>query len=128
MAHGPEHLPHDHEEPDSWHRHTPDEGMPQVEHAPRVNIRALLGTFIVITIVVVALAGATIQLFRTTIVRARLAVEETLVLSEAQVQYREASLQEQNSYAWTADGEHVRIPIDQAMHKVVEQYSQEQGR
>ena len=55
MKHAPpQQTPEVRETADEWHHHTGDEGMPQKEHAPRVNTLVLTFVFIAI---VLTLAG-----------------------------------------------------------------------
>lgn len=49
-AHEPQFLEAPPEHPDSWHRHTPDEGAPQEEHGAHENPRILAAAFVILTL------------------------------------------------------------------------------
>jgi hypothetical protein len=118
-----EHEPHTepvHSQLDEWHQHALGDGLPQTEHGAHANIGALLATFIIITVATVVFS-VVIGLFMLSQVSALKGETEMTGLDAMAAEaaaYKEEALAAQTGYAWTADG-NVRIPIEQAMAKVV---------
>ena len=128
MSHDPQYLAHEHENPDVWHRHTAEEGVPQSEHVSRINPLALL----------LVLGGMTVFVVGTVIVTAFYFVQHTSALKQElqettdaatqQIEYRTAAMALQDQYAWeNAEEGPVRIPITQAMQRVVEEYQRQEA-
>jgi len=117
-------VPHLHEEPDAWHRHSDEEGMPQSEHAATVNPTALGIVFVVMVIgvaFVILLLTAYFNQYTYTfkaakqegVPAARQAYETDLAQTRARL----------SEYGWidrTAGTVHV--PIERAFDTVIEQY------
>ncbi len=129
MSHDPTYLPHEHEQPDAWHRHSSDEGMPREEHGARVNPVAL---FVALILMGVFTAGASIvtviyYVQHTSSLKQEL--RETTNSAAQQIEYRADAMNLQDNFAWedTQAGT-VRIPISQAMDRVVEQYQRQEAR
>ncbi len=124
--HEPTYLPHEREEPDPWHQHTPEEGLPQEEHAAHANTRALLGVFIFMVVFLVVSVAITIIYFNRHIVHLRQANLETTELAAQQLEYQSRSFNDLEQYAWEDPQEGiVRIPVSKAMEKVVQRYQQQ---
>ena len=125
MTEEPQYIEEIHDEPDSWHRHTADEGAPQSEHAAKVNVVFLAGVLL-FTIVFVAVLVVLVQTFFAA-TQSRLRAEKTetdeawkLFDAELQPQLRDlASYGIADAQAGTA-----HIPIEQAMQRIVERYTQ----
>lgn len=114
---------------DAWHQHPADEGVPQQEHGAHANIPALLITFVVITVATVVFS-VIIGLYMTKRVSQLTAESEGRgleVMSTEVAQYTQDALDTQATYGWTAEGK-VRIPIEQAMQRVVADYQETQGK
>ncbi len=142
-----EHLPPEHQQPDAWHRHTPDEGPPAVEHGAKANAVVLSVAFIGIVGFVALVIGATFLYFVSYTTTKRRERSETTVLAgpvtstdEARLarlsgppatikfwDYRWATEKHLAGYGWgepaTAPEGRAAIPIDQAMDKVIARYS-----
>jgi hypothetical protein len=121
-----QHLPHEHEEPDPWHRHTPDEGLPQEEHG-RAN-PAVLGVSLLAT--VVFLVGVVLVIFIyfetfTTTLRAERT--ESTALSKQQLEYKRTARETLNDYnvlpPTVAPQGVITVPIDQAKEKIIARYA-----
>lgn len=116
------HLEHEHETPDSWHRHGTEEGAPQHEHGAHASARALAVTFIAMTLGVAFVIIILVAYFNSYNARYRKQVEETTVLGRDVRTNRAAAVGELNQYGWI-DHESVQIPIDEAMEAVVTERS-----
>jgi hypothetical protein len=130
MVHQRQTVPHEHEEPDSWHRHTPAEGAPQREHGSKAN-PAVLGVAFVLS---VALVGgvilATVVYFRRHVTELRKERIETTVLAGDFLKYRGESEAHLAGYSWASDdaareGKNVSIPIEEAKKRVLEKYAKQ---
>lgn len=107
---------------DSWHRHSAEEGRPQAEHAGTVNPWILGQWFVAI---VLAVAGTCVVLFLyfthyTTQYKAQQI--ETVSWSADYVTYKATMEGQLNSKPEWIDHDRLRIPIGDAMAKVVKQY------
>jgi hypothetical protein len=125
MKHAPpQQTPEVHETVDAWHHHTSDEGMPQKEHAPRVNTLVLTFVFVAIVTVISATIGASILYFTRHVTELRQQQIETTVLAADANAYREQSEQALKEFGW-ADAEKgvVRLPLDIARQRVIARYS-----
>lgn len=116
-------LPHEHHEPDSWHRHTSDEGLPQVEHGSRVNVTTLSIVFVAMTLFMVVSVAALIVYFdrHTRDVRQQ-GLETTTEATEYALPYRQQATDQLGGFGWSADGTHVRLPVDVAKQQIVARY------
>ena len=115
---------------DDWFRHTADEGSAQSAHTEVVNIKAIVISFVAITVSVLALVGILIVYFDYTATQIRVERTETTVLSEQAQGYKARAKAELTGYAWVdpQDPELVRLPVESAggrdaMSKVVQLYS-----
>ncbi len=119
-----EQLPHEHAQPDEWHRHTPAEGAPQAEHGAKANpaILALITGGFVVTVGLTILLSA--LYFFSYMTHERQLKKETTVLSEEYRAYRAQTEASLSGYGWAdpAAGT-VRIPVDTAIDQVVADYS-----
>jgi hypothetical protein len=117
-------VPAQHDEPDAWHvHHTEEEGAPQEAHARIANPRAI---FLGLAAMVIVLVGLLVLLtlyfdrFSTNL----LAERNEIALSADYVVYRQKSDLELRTVApLDAAQKSVRIPIDRAMDRVIEQYN-----
>lgn len=116
------HLEHEHETPDSWHRHTAEEGAPQQEHASHASARALAITFIAMTLGVAFVIIVLVAYFNSYNSRYKQQVQETTVLGDKVRAERAADLGKLTQYGWV-DHDNVQIPIDDAMKAVVAERS-----
>lgn len=120
-----QYLEHEHETPDSWHRHTADEGAPQIEHAASINLLGLLIVFLGMSGFLVVTVGLLIVFFDYTRTQARQAkIETTTMAEENSLPYRQESMDALASYGWVdpAAGR-VQVPINVAMDRIVEEYA-----
>ncbi len=117
------HPPEEHLDP--WHMHTPDEGVPQEEHAARANPLVLFIVFIAIVGSVVAMVGVLIIYYGKYKTDLRVRHVETLAMGvEAKASKSTAQGELSGPYRWIGpEQDAVRIPIDQAIEKTVEAYS-----
>jgi hypothetical protein len=124
MSHKLPHTPDIHEEPDPWHRHTVDEGIPQVEHAATVNIPILMGVFVATVVFVSATILFTMIYFKRHVTALRQERIETTVVGQGARDYKEAALANLDGYGWAdAQAGHVSLPLDVARQRVIEAYS-----
>lgn len=125
MSHEPTYLPHEHAEPDAWHRHSTDEGNPQQEHTSRVNIRSLLVLFSFMLVFLVASVAITAVYFMQHTTGMREKLYETTELAAQQLEYRAGADSALEQYAWQdASAGVVKIPVSKAMEKVVQTYAE----
>lgn len=123
MAHETQYLPHQPQHTDEWHTHTPDEGLPQVEHGAKANPAVL----IIVTLGFVMAVALTVLLtalyFGSYMTAQKRAKAETTILSEDYRAYRAQSEAALSGYGWAdpAAGT-VRVPINRAIDTVVNQY------
>ncbi|HYE62773.1 MAG TPA: hypothetical protein VD997_12325 [Phycisphaerales bacterium] len=128
MAH--DHTPEIHEHADAWHHHIPEEGMPQHEHAAKVDSGALIKWFIGITVLLVVVVLAlkmyftkfTTQMRRTYVETTEIAQGAKTALAAAEATLgtdgRPFTYKVANKQART-----VQLPIDTAIKRTVERYS-----
>ena len=128
MVHQRQTLPHEHEEPDAWHRHGAGEASPQAEHGSKAN-PAVLGIAFLASIGLVAFVViATLVYFRKHTTELRKERIETTVLSADYVKYRDASVGKLADYSWASEdlareGKRVSLPIEEAKRRVLERYA-----
>lgn len=125
--HDPHYAPEPPEHPDQWHRHTPDEGRPQAEHAPQADPYILGAVGAVITVGFVALLVVVILYYFQYTTRVRREKIETTAPAAESYAYRDDILARinQGSYVWAdigAEAPAVQIPIDQAIEQVISDY------
>ncbi|MBX3365432.1 MAG: hypothetical protein KF866_11810 [Phycisphaeraceae bacterium] len=124
MSDKKQYLEHEHEAPDSWHRHSAEEGAPQVEHGAHINLFMLTVIFIIITaFLVVTVAGLIVYFDRHTTKLRQQEIENTILAEQESLPYRDQSQLALSGYAWSDQkAGKVHIPIEEAMKKVVQQY------
>lgn len=123
MSNDPGYVDTVHDEPDQWHRHTAEEGMPQDEHGARVNPLWLAGV-LVATIIFVAIFVGVVQIyFESTVSSVRAEKTETV---DSWYEFEEQFAEDRavlTSYGIAdAEARTAHIPIDLAMEKIVERY------
>jgi hypothetical protein len=118
-------------QPDSWHIHTAEEGLPQEEHGSHANAAALVGAFVVSVVFVGAVILVVLLYYNTHTTALRQARIETTALSQDYVDYRDRSDRFLSGYGWAtpdaAAAGKVSIPIELAMQKVMQQYAGNTG-
>ena len=118
-------LPQEHEHPDTWHRHSAEEGVPQGEHTATASATSLLVSFFVLIMSVFVIVGLLVVFFNHFAWQTRAAREETTVMSADANATKERIAKEQNEYGFVADKPGVyRIPVSDAMDRVVAKYAE----
>lgn len=111
---------------DDWHRHLPMEGLPQREHGSKVNPVALAIVGVVTTLGLIVTVIAVVIYYTNSITKARAARVETSATAEASYTDYMNAQQARTGYgvskSETQDA--VRIPLDIAAQRVIEQYQQ----
>ncbi len=129
MSHEPHYLPHEHEHADAWHRHTTDEGSPQSEHLSQVNPVALIVTLGGMTVFTVGAIVVTAIYYIQYTENLKQELRETTDMASQQIEYRTTVSVMQDVYAWeNAQEGTVRVPVSQAMERVVEDYQRQEAR
>ena len=127
MSHEKHYTPEVHEEPDSWHRHTVDEGQPQEEHGGKPNNFSLAVAFLVSLGFVAAVILATFLYFQTHMNTIRQERAESTVLSLDYVKYRDTAQAALQDYSFPtpdlARAGTPTVPLDQAAQRVIARYS-----
>ena len=128
MPHDPHVAPHAEQHPDAWHRHTHDEGAPQVEHGARVRPLTLSVAFGVMGVLFIITCLVIIVYFNKYATENRARRLETTVLAEGadgSFARRANDLASLEEFTWIDQqtGE-VAVPITQAIDQVVTQYQQ----
>lgn len=122
-SHEHHHLAVEHEQPDSWHRHSSEEGTPMAEHAAIASPGVLAKAYILMVAVVTGTVVILTVFFMSYLHRVRAEQQETTVLSKVFNETKNHFDTELSSYGWVdAKAGTVRIPIEKAMDQVVEQY------
>jgi hypothetical protein len=114
-----QHLEHEHAQPDSWHRHTPDEGGWQAEHAAHASPKALAMTFVAMVLGVLFTVLVLIVFFDNYSSKFKVAIEETTTIGDLARSKKSESLGNLQAAGWV-DHQTLRIPIDQGMAKVLD--------
>ncbi|MDX9911040.1 MAG: hypothetical protein RBS39_04335 [Phycisphaerales bacterium] len=125
MSHNePHYLPAEHPHADAWHRHSSEEGMPQSEHAARINPYGLyLGVFGILGFVVVSVVIVAVY-FQSYVSTYRAEKQESVNVSEDYVAMRARADATLANYQWIDMREGVvSLPIDVAMDNVIEKYA-----
>lgn len=110
---------------DAWHTHSAEEGAPQEEHAAKANPVLLFGVFIATVAGVVGMVLAVILYFGAykTDLRERY-VENLAMADKANAAKAAATAELAGPYTWIGpQQENIRIPITQAMERVIERYA-----
>jgi hypothetical protein len=124
MAHQEiQYLPHQAQQTDEWHTHTPDEGQPQHEHGAKANPAILIAVTLGFVVAVALTVLLTSLYFGSYMTSQKRAKSETTILSEDYRAYRAQSEAALSGYGWAdpAAGT-VRVPIDRAIDKVITSY------
>lgn len=118
------HTPEMHEEPDAWHRHTLADGIPQPEHAGKINVPILLGVFVATVVFVAAAILFTYVYFTRHLTTLRQSRVETTVLSEPARKERDKTLERLGDYRWAdARAGTVTLPLSVARERVIRGYT-----
>lgn len=119
------HVPHLHEEPDAWHRHSEEEGMPQDEHGSTVN-PTMLGIVFVVMVFGVAFVILLLTAYFNSYTYTFKAVKQEGVPTTSRqgyVQHLNESQQKLGSYGWLdRQAGTVHLPIDDAFDRVIADY------
>lgn len=117
-----------HEQPDSWHRHSADEGAPQVEHGSHATPTVLAITFVGMVLGVAAVVLILIAYFNTYVSQVKAEKEEGVGMAGEFEAYRAESLEHLAGYGWTdAAADRVHVPIELGMEAVVAEYAALRG-
>ena|SRR5688572_19034472 len=123
MSHDPHHTEPKYEKPDAWHRHTAAEGAPQPEHGAIANPGMLAIAFFLMVGALAATVGIIKLYFYAHLSTLRAEKMETTAPAEDWYKYRYTDTpQIFETFGWV-DHETVRIPLDAAMQKVVQEYA-----
>jgi hypothetical protein len=123
MSHTLPHTPEIHEEPDPWHRHTVEEGVPQAEHAATVNVPILMGVFVATVVFVSATILFTVLYFQRYVTDLRQERIETTVMGQGARDYKDAALSQLNRYGWVdPQAGTVSLPLEVARARVIGAY------
>lgn len=124
-SHGVGHTPEVHEEPDSWHRHTREEGAPQAEHGAIASASSIAWWYVGI-VVTVAFTVVVLMVYFDSYTHSfraqRVERDAAAAMSQEAVTYKAKSAQELES-AVPLDAGKVRLPIGIAKEKVVRAYA-----
>ncbi|MEQ8850573.1 MAG: hypothetical protein RIB32_02175 [Phycisphaerales bacterium] len=122
------HTPERHEQPDAWHQHTADEGLPQTEHGARANPVALTVTLFAIVFSFVFLL-LVVWLYYNTYSTQLKAERREVVSDTLRTDYAtkrggaQTRLTQSPGWIDRINGK-VHIPLDRAASLVIEEYSQ----
>lgn len=110
---------------DDWFRHSPDEGLPQHEHAAHVNSTAIGLTLLAIVFGVLLTVIVLTMYFVSYTTRLKAERQEGTKSAEPYLAYRDQSQRTLDRFGW-ADREAgtVNLPIERAMDDVVAFYDQ----
>ncbi len=120
------HTPEVHDHADAWHRHSAEEGMPQVEHAGTVSPFALIKAFVAIVGTVAVLVIVLSMYYTHTVTQVKAEQMETDRLAAEWNSTRAGWDAALSSYAPVGDSGW-RIPIDKAMDRVINRYEARGG-
>jgi len=125
MPHKLDHLEHEHTPPDAWHRHSPDEGAPQAEHASQVSTVGLGVVFVSMTVMTVVLVVIVAMFFQRHIADLRRErVEIVSPIADIQIEYRQEANRELTTYGWVnEEAQTVRVPIESVYDTVVQEHA-----
>lgn len=111
-------LEHQHETPDAWHRHLPDEGHGQQEHGAHASPKAMLVTLIAMVFGTLFVVLVLMAFFNSYTSQYKAAVEETTAMGAVARNNKAAAQGALETWGWV-DHDRVRMPIEQAMQQVV---------
>ncbi len=120
----PHETPIVHEQPDTWHRHTVDEGRPQHEHGARAKPAILAVVCISMIVSVVAMVLGVAVYFEWYVTSLKAERTETITAATKARSEKEAAWSSLAApSAWKdRDAGTVTIPIERAKRLVVEEY------
>jgi|RhiMethySRZTD1v2_1073278.scaffolds.fasta_scaffold390220_2 hypothetical protein len=126
MSHPTHYTPEFHEEPDSWHRHTVDEGEPQAEHGGKPNNFLLAIAFLASLGFVAAVILASFLYFQKHMTSLRQERAESTVLSTDFVKYRDTAQAALQDFSFAtpdlARAGTVMVPAEEATKRVIARY------
>lgn len=128
-----QHTPEFHDHADAWHTHHDDEPVPQAAHAEKVNVPMVVAYGTACFVAIVVVVAITTIYFNWYITKTKIAREEQVdngptASSLLQAEYLNARKGveevEFKQTGWIDPEKNiVRLPIDVAMKKVVDQYA-----
>jgi len=126
MSHDPKLAPHAEAHPDAWHRHTKEEGAPQVEHGAKADPIMLTGVIAVMVVIFLATCVVIVMYFNKTMAETRNRLLETTALADGpdgSFARHENALKNAEAFTWV-DRETgvVTIPLSDATRAVIEDY------
>ncbi|MFT5424611.1 MAG: hypothetical protein ACI89L_002408 [Phycisphaerales bacterium] len=122
-------IPHQHTEPDSWHRHSADEGTPQEEHGATVNPTALGVFFVAMVFGIIFVLLILTAYFNNYTYTFKARQEEGVPLARQVFETETALANSQlNTYGWIdRDAGTVHLPLDAAYQTVIAHYQGADG-
>ncbi len=128
-----QHTPDFHDHIDPWHTHTTDEPTPQEAHSEKVNVPVVVAYGVACFVVIAVVVVITSIYFNWYVTKTKVAREEQVdngptansVLQAEYLNMRKGVEEVEFKQAGWIDSEKniVRLPIDVAMKKVVDQYA-----
>lgn len=118
-------TPEKHEHADDWHHHGSEEGVPQAEHAGIVNPFTVGKWFILIVVSVIATVAVLYLYFTHYTTQQKAKFIETVSWSAEAAAYKARMEGELTGKAEWLDHERIRIPVSDAMSKVVKEYGKQ---
>ena len=122
MSDTPHETPVNYTEPDEWHRHTPDEGAPQIEHGAHANPTALAITFIAMILGVAFVIVVLVAYFNNYVSTIKAERQEGVSIAEPFEATKAQALAHLDGYGWV-DHDTVHVPVSVAMDRVIAQYA-----
>ena len=122
-------VPHHHAEPDAWHRHSSDEGMPQEEHGSTVNPTALGIVFVAMVFGVVFVLLILTAYFNNYTYTYKARQQEGVPVARSVFETDKAfAASRLAGYGWiNRDAGTVHLPLDAAYQTVIAQYQGADG-
>lgn len=122
--HEPQFVEEPVEHPDSWHRHTVDEGAPQEEHGAHENPRILAAAFVILTVGFLITVFAVIGFYFVSVERLKSERLETTAMAAPWFHINKTTKEAMTTYRWdTVEGEsRILPPLEFAMGRVVDRY------
>ncbi len=122
MSDSHQETPTHHTEPDAWHRHSEDEGAPQVEHAAHANPTILAVTFIAMILGVAFVVVVLVAYFNNYVSNFKAEKQEGVGMAAPFEASKAEALAQLNGHGWV-DTNTIYIPVDDAMDLVVQRYA-----
>lgn len=122
-------VPHVHAEPDAWHRHASEEGMPQEEHGATVNPTALSIVFVAMIFGVVFVLLLLTAYFNNYTYTYKARQQEGVPVARAVFETEKALADARlSTYGWIdRNAGTVHIPLDTAYQTVIAHYQGADG-